>query len=216
MTDSTSIGYGQANPGDWTSDALAISFMVRQIVAEMSTSKLVQVVSVTGGGVSANTGTVIVQPLVQQIDGYGNGTPHGKVGPLPWTRIQGGKNAVICDPQVNDVGYVVAMDRDISTVTSQAPLTSRTTTGYVPNARRRFDIQDGIYVGGSLNVAPNQYLIFTATGVRLVDLNGNSFVMSSTGITWTDLNGNKMITGAGFVNFVTTALQVNGVPVTVP
>ncbi len=211
MTDS---GYGQATPNDAQDEMSAIAFLVRQILAKVSTTKLVQVKAVHGGGVDV-AGTVDVLPLVQQVDGNGYGTPHGTVYGLPWSRAQGGKNAVICDPQVDDVGYVVAADRDISIVKSQAPGAS-TTKGYLPGTRRRFDVSDGIYVGGCLNVAPNQYLIFTSTGVRLVDANGNSVTMGPTGMTLADVNANQIVMAAGFVNIITPVLQVNGVPVVVP
>jgi hypothetical protein len=226
-------GYGQITPVGSNSDLNAIASIVSQMTARMETAKLVQVVKVTGGGV-APAGTVDVLPLVQQIDGNGNGTPHGVVPGLPWSRVQGGTSAVICDPVVGDVGYVVAMDRDTSVVRAQSPGSiPNDTKGFLPGTRRRFDIADGVYAGGCLNVAPNQYLIFTSTGVRLVDLNGNSVAMGpsgitlsdlqgnsvttgTTGMTLADLNGNEVIMASGFVNVVTASFQVNGVPVTVP
>lgn len=213
MTDA-SFGYGQEIPNSSGSDFAAVAFVVRQLMAKMDTSKLVQVVAVHGGGV-APAGTVDVLPLVQQIDGNGFGTPHGTVYGLPWSRVQGGANAVICDPAVDDVGYVVAMDRDISKVKNQS-IPISTTTGFLPSTRRKFNIADGIYGGGCLNVAPNQYLIFTTTSVRLVDKNGNSIALGPTGMTYADVNGNQIIMAAGFVNIVTAVFQVNGIPVVVP
>jgi hypothetical protein len=202
------FGYGQLSPYDTTDDLSRMVFIIRQIIARMETTKLVQVKAVHGGG-AAPAGTVDVIPLVNMLDGNGNSFKHGTVFGLPWSRVQGGQNAIICDPQVNDIGYVVAADRDISNVKSTLARAN-------PGSLRRFDIADGIYAGSCLSVAPNQYLIFTSTGVRLVDLNGNSITMSTSGISWTDVSGNQMITGPGFVNFVTGALQINGVPVTVP
>lgn len=202
-------GYGQALPNDTNSDLGATAFVVRQMMAEMSTMKIVKVLAVNGGGAGQPAGTVDVQPLVSQIDGNGYGTPHGTVSGLPWSRLQGGRNAVICDPVVGDVGYVVAADRDISKVKS-------TQAAALPGTRRQFDIADGIYAGGCLNVAPNQYLVFTETGVRLVDQNGNSVAMGPTGVTLADANGNQIVMAAGFVNIVTTSFQVNGIPVVVP
>lgn len=224
MADANS-GYGQATPDDSSDEFTVAAFIVRQMMAEMSTMKLVQVNAVTGGGV-APAGTVTVTPLVSQIDGNGYGTAHQKLPPIPWSRVQGGKNAIICDPQVGDIGYVVAADRDISVVKS-------TLAAALPGSRRQFDIADGVYAGGCLNVAPNQYLIFTTAGVRLVDANGNSLafaaggfsmqdqngnsiVSSSTGMTQTFAGGNKIIMAAGFVNIVAPQLQVNGIPVVVP
>ena len=208
MTATTTSGYGQQTPGDSNSLHNAIVFIIRQKIAELDTAKLVQVAAVHGGGVEPS-GTVDVIPLVSQVDGNGNAMPHGTVYGLPWSRTQGGDSAVICDPQVDDIGYVVACDRDISNVKSSLKAST-------PGSYRKFNVSDGIYAGGCLCVAPKQYLIFTSTGVRLVDRYGNSFSMGQSGISFTDLFGNKMITGAGFVNFVTSAFQVNGVPVTIP
>lgn len=218
-------GYGQVNPNDFSDELSATAAIVRAMIAEMSIMALVRVHAVHGGGL-APAGTVDVIPLVSQIDGNGYPTPHGIVPGIPWSRVQGGQNAIICDPQVNDIGYVVTSDRDISVV-------KNTKAPGQPGSRGRNDISDGVYAGGCLNVAPNQYLIFTSTGVRLVDANGNSLAFTSTGfslmdnsnnslistssgMTLTFAGGNKIIMAAGFVNIVAPALQVNGVPVVVP
>jgi hypothetical protein len=205
MSDTASFGYGQQDPDDSNSDFQTIAFMVRQMMAQMVTSKLVQVMAVHGGGI-APAGTVDVLPLVNQIDGNGNATPHGTVYGLPWSRVQGGKNAVICDPQVGDIGYVVAMDRDISSVVRMQAQAN-------PGSMRRFDIADGIYAGGCLNVAPNQYLIFTTTGVRLVDMNGNSVSMGPPGVSITDLSGNVIQMTTAGVSVTSPAFLWNGVQI---
>ena len=203
MTDA-GFGYGQEIPNDSGSDFGAVAFVCRQLIAQISTMKLVKVVAVNGGGVNP-AGTVDVQPLVSQIDGNGNGTAHGVVHNIPWSRVQGGTNAVICDPQVDDSGYDVAAERDISKV-------KNTPAAALPGSRRQFDISDGIYAGGCLNVAPQQYLIFTANGVRLVDTNGNSYASGPSGITLTDLSGNVLSTGAGGFSITTTGFfKINGV-----
>ena len=121
---STTQAYGQQTVSDANSDTDAISFLVKQLVARLDTMKLVQVTAVHGGGEGQPAGTVDVTPLVSQIDGNGYGTPHGTVYGLPWSRLQSGKSGIICDPQVNDIGYVMAADRDISKVkaTSTAAL----------------------------------------------------------------------------------------------
>ena len=71
MTDA-GFGYGQEIPNDSGSDFGAVAFVCRQLIAQISTMKLVKVVAVNGGGVNP-AGTVDVQPLVSQIDGNGNG-----------------------------------------------------------------------------------------------------------------------------------------------
>ena len=103
------FGYGHQQPSDAAHPLNARDFHIRQIIARMNTMKLVQVTAVHGGGLAA-AGTVDVLPLVSQIDGNGNVTPHGIVSGIPWSRVQGGLNAIICDPQKDDIGYVVASD----------------------------------------------------------------------------------------------------------
>jgi hypothetical protein len=209
----TDSGYGFQLPSDGISDLAGVAFMVRQLVAVLDTMKLAQVVAVRGGGV-APAGVVDVQLLVNQIDGATppNATPRGIVTNIPWSRVAGGMNAVICDPQVNDIGYVVAADRDISVVKTTFAKAN-------PGSQRRFSISDGVYTSMALNVTPNQYLVFTSTGVRLVDKNGNSVAMSDTGITLTDLSRNVIQTSSsGIVVQIggTTIMQVmsSGIVVT--
>jgi len=192
-------GYGQQTPEDSNSDLGAVAFIVRQMMAQMDTMKLVQVVTVHGGAAAiAAAGTVDVLPLVNQIDGATppNPTPHGTVYGIPWSRLTGGQNAVICDPQANDIGYVVAADRDISVLKT-------TFAQGNPGSQRRFNIADGIYTSLALNVAPNQYLVFTSTGVRLVDQFNNSIALASSGVTIS-------VAGSVIGRFTSTGLAVTG------
>ena len=127
----------------------------------MSTWTLVQVVAVTNSGGLSPVGFVDVQPLVSQVDGIGQSTPHGILSHLPYFRIQGGKNAVIIDPEVGDIGIVVFADHDISAVKNARGQAN-------PGSGRRFDMADGMYFGGSLNAAPTQYVQFTPSGINVV------------------------------------------------
>src|ERR1700730_14670284 len=68
-----------------------------------------------------------------------------------------------------------------------------------PGSLRKFDLSDGVYVGGILNGTPTQYVESTATGINIVDKNGNQIQMLP-----------------GSVNIVTTSFTVNGIPVTIP
>lgn len=189
MTDTTQgdFGYGRLQPQDYGSDLNNAAFLIDEMMGRMVTMRLVQVVAVHGGaGAIAAAGTVDVLPLVSMVDGNGNVTKHVTVNGIPWFRLQGGKNAVIMDPQVGDIGYVDVSDRDISNVKknfAQSP----------PGSYRTFDIADGIYVGGCLNnVAPDQYIAFTSQGIKIADSNGNVIQMASGGIT---LTGNVTVTG---------------------
>jgi hypothetical protein len=189
MSEAQEIGVGQADPNDSASDFNSVEFHVRQLMAQLDTMKLVEVQAVHPGQNGA-PGTVDVLPLVNQIDGNGNATPHGTVFGLPWFRLQGGVNAIVIDPVVGDIGYVVASDRDISAVKSSGAQAN-------PGSLRKFDIADGVYVGGCLNAAPTQFIQFTDSGITIQDKNGNAIVMSANGIAVTLASGKSFaLTGA--------------------
>jgi hypothetical protein len=193
-------GAGQQEPGDSNSDFTVTRFIVQQLLSQLETMKLAKVVKVTypeGGaiGTLGPAGTVDVQLLVNQIDGAASATPHGVVYGIPWFRLGGGKNAVVCDPKEGDLGYVVAADRDISNVKAKKAQAN-------PGSFRQFSIADGVYVGGVLNAAAEQAVIFGDDFIRIVDKTGNVVEMSATGIELTPasglpvkINGNGVVTG---------------------
>jgi hypothetical protein len=141
-----------------------IWFLVQQALNKISTNTLVKVISYTanpGGGLLS--GTVNVQPLVNQVDPKGNATPHGQLYSLPYFRLQAGNSAIVIDPVAGDIGMAGFADHDISSVKSTAAQSN-------PGSSRRFDMSDGIYFGGigSLNITPTEYLQMTGAGVNLV------------------------------------------------
>lgn len=144
-----------------TGDYNAQSFLVWQILQTISGARLVEVVACTNSGGVSPVGFVDVRPMVHQLDGWGNATPHGTVFRLPYFRLQGGTNAVIIDPQPGDIGVAIVEDRDISAV-------KNTRASANPGSRRIFDLADGLYVGGFLNGAPQQYIQFASGGISIV------------------------------------------------
>lgn len=188
----STTGYGQQTPYDANTDFAAAVFLTRQLIAQIETTKLVQVKKVTSNGTVAAAGTVDVLPLVNQVDSAGNATKHGIVHGIPWFRLQGGLNAVICDPVVDDIGYVVVSDRDISNVKSTKAQAN-------PGSSRQFDLADGVYVGGILNAAPTQYVLFAEAGIKIVDRHGNVIETTSSGITLTNAAGKTITMGASAV-----------------
>jgi hypothetical protein len=192
-----SVGAGQQDPNDSNNDFAVISFIVRQMMAELDTMKLAKVVKVspsTAGTVGA-AGTVDVQLLVNNLDGSNNSSPNGIVYGLPYFRLGGGKNAVLLDPVVEDVGFVVCSDRDISNVKTSKKQGN-------PGSFRKYNIADGVYVGGILSGAPDQYVRFTEDTVEIHDKTGNVVKLSSTGIDLTPsgvlpvtVNGNLIVIG---------------------
>lgn len=128
-------------------------FQIQQQIARIATTMTVKVIAVHASGVGP-TGTVDVQPLVNQIDGRGQATPHGIIFGVPYCRIQGGENAVIIDPGVGDNGLVGFCSRDISSVKATRAQAN-------PGSRRQFDWADAIYIGGMLNGTPTNYIAFS-------------------------------------------------------
>lgn len=132
----------------------AIQFVITQMMSQMNTMIPVKVVKVSGSFCD-------VQPLVTQIDGAGNVEPHAVIHNVPFVRIQGGTNAIIIDPVAGDIGLALFASRDISAVKKNKAVSP-------PGSRRRYDLADGIYLGGVLNSAPTQYLEYTTDGINLV------------------------------------------------
>jgi hypothetical protein len=138
----------------------AMTFFVRQLMNRNCTTTLVKVVSSTNSGGLSPVGFVDVTPLVQQVDGNGNVVAHGTIFNMPYQRVQGGENAVIIDPKAGDIGIAVFADRDISNV-------KRTKKAAPPGSARRFDMADGLYLGGVLNGVPSQYIQFSGSGIKV-------------------------------------------------
>ena len=174
-----------------SSDFNALASVFRQLIAGKAFAGLVKVLAVHGGGVGAPA-TVDVQLMVNQIDGFGNQTPHGEISGLPCFRLQGGTNAIITDPVIGDEGQAVICDRDISTVKATGAISG-------PGSYRQNDWADGCYFGSFLGKTPIQYIRFTPAGITIVDMNGNTIVMASGGITLTGtlvtVQGNLQVDG---------------------
>ncbi len=154
------VSAGQLRPNETWGDYNNLNFHVRQALARMQTATVVRVESCTNSGALAPLGFVDVSPLVNQIDGLGNGTPHGIVHNLPYLRLQGGTNAVIIDPVPGDIGICVFASRDISKV-------KNTQAQGNPGSFRKYNFADGMYLGGLLNGTPTQYIQFNASGVTI-------------------------------------------------
>lgn len=154
-------GYkGAQEPSSGAGMFNAIQFIARQILAKANHAAIVKVVKITNTGDLSPVGFVDIQPMVNQIDGFGNGIENGIIHNIPYFRIQGGANAIIIDPEVGDIGIAIFADSDSSKVTE----TKKTAN---PGSRRRNHMNDGIYMGGILNGAPTQYIQFNQSGVKI-------------------------------------------------
>lgn len=158
----------------------ADQFSIDQLKGQVSTATLVKVTKVSNTpGELKKVGTLSAQPLVNQVDGYGNATPHGVVHNLSYFRYGGGKNAIIIDPEVGDIGVAVFCDRDISSVKANQGAAN-------PGSRRRHDMADGIFFGIPVSAkgkeTPEQYVRFTADGIEMKDKNGHKIEFKSDGV----------------------------------
>ena len=196
---------GYQRPGSASSDFNAMQFLVKALMGGMATATLVQVKAVTNAGGVAPVGYVDIQPMVNLVDGVGTAVPHGTIYKCPYHRLQGGANAIILDPEVGDIGVAVFADRDISSATANKAPSN-------PGSSRRFDMADGLYLGGFLNAAPAQYVQLSAAGIKIhsptlvkleapdiqltaptIELNASTSITATTP-TFT-LNGNFVATG---------------------
>lgn len=167
---------GQAGFTDAISDYAKHDFHIDQKIGRIVTMVPAKIIAITGGGGAlGKAGTVDIQPMTNQTDGLGNATPHGTVYGLPYVRTQGGNGAIISDPAVGDIGMVVVANRDISAVKAKGDVAN-------PGSSRKFDLADGIFVGGWGNATPAQAVQFTATSITIFDVNGNKVIMTSSGI----------------------------------
>lgn len=142
------------NPRSATTDYSRLAFVFTQLLRGKAFATIVSVQACSNDGGVTAVGTVDVLPLVNQVDGAGNPTPHTTIYGLPYTRIQGGDCAVIIDPKPGDLGIAVFASRDISNVVA-----TKAQAG--PGSSRICDYADGMYIGGLLNGTPVNYVLIT-------------------------------------------------------
>ena len=180
----------------------ALVFRINQTIAGKHTAALVQVKAVTNLGGVSPVGFVDILPLVNQVDGAGNQTVHGTIGHTPYLRLQGGSNAVILDPQVGDVGLAIFCDRDNSIVIATKAQSN-------PGSGRKFDMADGVYIGGLLNGTPVQYVQFNATGITINTPNKVTVIAGGDIDATAGGNINAVASGSANVTAPTIALTGN-------
>lgn len=149
--------YGQTEPttgsGDWNSRR----FEIQQQIMNLNTNIPVQVLRVHGTGLNP-VGFVDVLVLVSQVTGDDMTVDNLEIPNVPYMRLQGGANAVIIDPEVDDIGMGSFCSRDITAVKNARKAAP-------PGSRRAYNFSDCMYSGGFLNAAPTQYIQFTAGGI---------------------------------------------------
>ena len=148
--------YGQQELDTQNTSFNRLAFVIAMFINRINTATLVQVQAVNSDAM-----TVDVLPLVAQTAGDGSTIPHGTIYGLPFLRLQGGVNAVICDPQVDDIGLVVFADHDLSSV-------KNVNAAAPPGSYRRFDMADGVYViGWNVLNTPTRFVQISDAGMVL-------------------------------------------------
>lgn len=180
----------------------ALQFMAKQVANGNWTIALVQVKKVNGGGLESPP-TVDVQPMVNQLDGYGQPVQHGVISGIPVWRLQGGDvGAVIADPVAGDIGIMAVAMRDISTVVRTKEIAN-------PGSLRTYDPADGVYVGSLLGKEPKQYVLFKPDGgVKIADQHGNVIETGESGVTMRPPAGKPVTVDGNLV--VTQDLNIAG------
>lgn len=151
---------GTQTPDSTSGEFNSLTFVITQLINRLATATPVKVIAVSNSGGLSPVGFVDIQPLVSQLDGFGNAVEHGVIHGCPYMRLQGGANAVILDPQVGDIGIAVFADKDISSVCANKGEST-------PGSFRRFSMSDGMYIGGILNGTPSQYVQFSTSGIKI-------------------------------------------------
>lgn len=159
-SDKSQIPDGALLPSSTWGEFNNMAFMVQQALGKMQTATLVRIESCTNAGALSPVGYVDVTPLVNQLDGQGNPTPHVTIYNVPYFRLQGGANGIIIDPQKGDIGVAVFASRDISQVKTTKKQGN-------PGSHRQYSFADGMYLGGMLNGTPTQYIQFSTAGIRI-------------------------------------------------
>ena len=159
MTDNA---FGFAGPPQ-TDELNRITFLINQVLGTKRTIIPAKIIAVHGGG-TAGAPTLDIQPMINQVDAFGNSTPHGVVYGIACARGFGGANGIICDPVVGDTGLISVADRDISSLKANSGAQSN------PGSGRRFDLSDATYHGA-------MYPMGAAT--NYINLNGQNMVLVS-------------------------------------
>ncbi len=127
--------------------------------SELNTGEVVEITKVYSND-NGPVGFVSVKPMLYRIGADNNNLELGEIHNVPYYRIQGGKNAVICDPQVGDIGFCVFATRDTS-------LLKRTRSRVGPNVNRICDQSDAFLTMTWSKEEAEQYIWFKGDEIHI-------------------------------------------------
>ena len=165
-------------PGFSSGQFGAFNFLIKQALAKLNTVTIVKVTEV-----NTDELWVSVQPLINMVNGNGEGVEYGIIPKIPFFIIRGGINEIQINPAVDDIGIAAFCSRDYSTVWETKEISN-------PGSRAQFSLSDGIYFGGVMNTAveATNKIIMNETGVGILSTDGIITLTATTGIY---LNGTK-------------------------
>ena len=150
---------GNFNISDDSSGFAELVYQVNAILMRVNTCVPVQVTAVRAGGLGP-VGFVDIQVMVTQLTGDNTVVSNPSISNVPYFRLQGGRNAVIIDPEVGDIGIGCFCQRDISSVKKIRGIAP-------PGSYRTFSFSDAVYIGGMLNGTPIQFIKFDNSGIQV-------------------------------------------------
>lgn len=204
-----------AKPSDFSGEYNSMLFVIRQILSKANIAALVKIKKVTNTGGVAAVGFVDVELMLELQDGAGKVIKDGQptLHNIPYMRMQGGRNAIIIDPVVGDIGVCLFADKDISVVKATKKKASA-------GSSRKNSLSDGLYMGGFLNAPPVNHIQLVGndiniTGTGAVNLKAPVINLQNAGTALQTLLNSTLLswlsthTHAG----VTAGAGVTGVPV---
>lgn len=152
---------GQIGSTDYSSEANAHAFAIRQHLARARTAVGVIVIAVHAGA-QPDQWTVDVQPLVNMVDGAGNPTAHWTIFGIQAWNASGANGSTCIQPAKDDLGLMIVLDRDHSTAIKTKAIAN-------PGSSRMHDLSDGIYLGGFGAMNSNsQRIVMSSSGISMV------------------------------------------------
>jgi len=142
-----------ADPADFLDNLNALSYIINNIVRKVNTTEIVKVVAVN----TANN-TIDVIPIVKNVNIENKPIEESIIYGIRYFQWQYGTNALISEPVVGDIGFIVICKKDIS----------QAENGIIASYRE-YCLADGIYIGGicGMNAIPTQYIKFDANGISI-------------------------------------------------
>lgn len=212
MSDTSYAYIGTQDAGSTANEHNTRQFQIDQTNAQQRSKTPVKVVrapyDASGNDIPPGTigpiGFIDVHPLVNQVDGNGNATPHGTIYHSPYHRYQSGNGAIISDPVVDDIGDYVVDDRDTSVVYATGAQGN-------PGSGLKSSLSNGTYHGQTSAGTPTQGLRFTATGMQFFDKNGNTITSSASGWVFADASGDTITMAGGVITLkAPSIIETNG------